>query len=125
MFISQMEDSHLANTINLMLRKINEAKASLGTAINIDPASAAIYGINTKAISQRAKDSIRPMIRLLYPYLSEAALRGMDMKEALQDAFGREGKETRFVDSKMLPASFEDYDDDGWDDMDEHDFLND
>lgn len=124
MFISQMEDSHLINTIRLILRNVDKAKHALGSTINIDPASAAMYGIDTKAMSTRAKESIRPYIQLLYPYVTEAALRGLNVTGDLQSTIGRTERESRFVDAKMLLGRGDDFED-LEDYLDEHDFLND
>ena len=109
MFISQMEDSHLTNTINYYLRKVREAKDSLTKSVAIDPFKGALYGIEPEAVRNMAMTAVVNLTAKLYPYLSEAMLRGIDFKEQLQEIYGRTGQEQLSVPRRLLQQP--DYDD--------------
>ncbi len=96
MFISQMEDSHLQATINLFIKKIKDLKDALSMKVNVSPFKSALYAIDSTEIAENAKQRISTATSLLYPYLAEAMLRGMDYTVELQELFERTGKEDRF-----------------------------
>lgn len=97
LFISQMDDSHLLNTIHMMLRQLQEAYRMVGSSAEIDPIAAAMYGVDPKRLSNAAKEVIPPIIRQLYPYVMEATLRGIAPVSEIQATFKRSTKEQRYI----------------------------
>lgn len=96
LFISQMADSHLTNTINMLIRKIEGYKGALEAKVNVSPFKAALYEVDVEQFSETAKKRISSTANGLYPYLAEAMLRGIDFKADLQRIFEREGQEGFF-----------------------------
>ena len=110
MRICQMEDSHLDNTIKMIVRKIEEAKLLVRSNINADSFTEALYEVDIEAISNRAKEVIPEMTEILYPYLAEAMLRGKDYSLLLQEAFERDSREGREIPAPF-PHPFDEEDD--------------
>lgn len=102
MLVSQMTDDHLVNTITLICNQITEARAQLDANIGITAFKAAIYRINPKTISEQAKQALPGLIRSLYPYVTEATLRGLSITPLLQQTFDRKTAEDTF--SICMPA---------------------
>ena len=113
MLISEMDNSHLQNTIQYILKQINIAKNMLDGKIERNEFEKAIYG-NYKTIDKdELQEIIRTRAELLQPYLGEAMLRGLDFTSELQTTFEREGKivvHSPFESTLLLEES--DYDDD-------------
>ncbi len=88
MLIAQMTDFHLRAFIRLVLRQVRAARESSHNS-TFDPYQAALYGIKIQKPKDAAKMS-REAIEKLYPYLTEAYLRGFDdIRAELIDVAGR------------------------------------
>lgn len=96
-FISQMEDDHLKNTINVFIRKITQLKTALEAKVSVSPFKAALYEVDVQCVSETAKKQISVQANKLYPYISEAMLRGFDFSKELRVVFERDGKEELFL----------------------------
>ncbi len=113
MFVSQMEDAHLRATINLYLNRIRTLKDALSMKVTVSPFKSALYGIDMNDLSEQAKEKISDSANLLYPYLAEAMLRGMDFKVELQEIFERTGAEAKFfIDDGFRSLGYDNDDDD-------------
>lgn len=96
LFISQMDDTHLVNTISLIMKRICKCKNALSSKISISSFKAALYKVDTNSLVESAKERIAEETNILYPYISEAMLRGMSFTKELQELFERTGQEVRF-----------------------------
>ena len=96
-FVSQMEDEHLRNTIELYLGQLKQLKGALEAKVTLNPFKSALYNVDVGAISEKAKGLINGVANKLYPYLAEAMLRGIDYKTELQTTFERTGAEEKFI----------------------------
>ena len=115
MLICQMDDSHLKNTINYMIREINKQKANLSASVEITPLKSALYGIKKEDVSGRAHRAIPKMVELMFPYLAEAMLRGMDFSKDLQEMLERSGQETCATSLMLKDSDCDDCLDDHYD----------
>lgn len=106
MFISQMEDEHIKNTINLYIKKLEMLKG-LTVKVDLPKFKKALYNIaDDEDIQAEAMDKLKDVAKALYPYLAEAMLRGIDFKTELQKVFEREGKEDNNISVGMNPMMF-------------------
>lgn len=87
--ICQMDDSHLTNTIRLFCRRITQVRAAAQAPPDGDDYSRALYSIR-KMDAETAGEINRLALTKLYPYLAEALLRGLDVREHLVEAVGRD-----------------------------------
>jgi hypothetical protein len=89
MLIAQMDDQHLINMINSMLRKVQEAQRA---SQNMDKATAfqrRLYNL-PEVTEEEVADVTRAVIQGLYPYLAEAYLRDLPgPRLALVEILGR------------------------------------
>lgn len=116
MFISQMDNEHLQNTINCYFIKIEQAKSLLNTSVSVDKLKSALYEIDNKQIAKQASRLIKRITEKLYPYLAEAMLRGISYTERMQKVYERKIAEPKF-DIKLLEFNPPDeYDDPECDD---------
>jgi len=96
--IAEMEDNHLLNTIKFFLRRIKELSAILDSDGNILQMTRSQAALTGAKIAQDhfdpevIQDRLQEGVEKLHPYVLEAVLRGMEIKELLQDAFGRTEK---------------------------------
>lgn len=97
MFISQMEDEHLRNTIEIFLREIEKCIGLLDFKVGLSRFKSALYKVDSEEIADRAEERLQKVVNKSYPYLSEALLRGMDFKDRLQEVFQRKGAEEKFL----------------------------
>ncbi len=116
MLISQMENNHLLNTIKFYLNKIESAKKYLESKINMNNFKSALYGINNEQVSKKAKESIPIITNKLLPYIFEAALRGVDITELLQNVYERKEKENQF-DINFSNTQYIEYNEDDLDEI--------
>lgn len=93
MYISEMDDTHLANFIRLSLKGIIKIKEQLRGNTEVDPFKVALYNKHEVYNKEKLTDFLEELCDNLYPYLAELALRGIDMAEELRDAFDRKGVE--------------------------------
>ena len=113
MLICSMEDSHLINTIKLILRHIKTASSVL-CGQQSENHLIAVFSPSYSAAAQkeRAEESIRFYHRKIQPYIMEAALRGLDISALMQDAYKR--SQMIPVQQQYLLESPDDDDDDEW-----------
>lgn len=109
LLIACMDDTHLKSTINLFLKKIEEATASL--TIKTDNIAYIIAGVDWESIIAHAKVVIRKYTSLLWPYVMEAMIRWIDYSARMQEVFWRS---SAIGDSPV--ASLINFDDDDDDD---------
>lgn len=97
LFISQMNDKHLQNTIKLLCRKIKKLRESVAAPPVVNSEKAAVYGISEVTYGGNVRAELPRIIRKLYPYLAEAFLREMStgggILNAVQEAMGRTDRE--------------------------------
>jgi len=93
--LSQMENSHLENFINLIVRNMNEAKQS--SMLEVESEEDAFYrelnGI-TKVSKKDAVEVISALMEVLEPYLAEVVIRGnseyvSEISKSLEAVLGR------------------------------------
>lgn len=96
MLIAQMKDSHLENTIELYLKKIEGAKDILEAKVSVSKFRGSLYGFDDNTLAMKAKKQIRALTGKLLPYLAEAMLRGINFTEDLQRVFERKNPEEGF-----------------------------
>ena len=116
LFISQMDDSHLTNTLSLICRNV-AALRQVAEGVQTSKNSV-FYGIDSDSAKAEARHRLVNAVRLIEPYAAECALRGIDVSKELQDTLGREGKEEIQISTNSLMLE-SDYDEDDEDDYDE------
>jgi len=92
LLISEMENSHLGNTILYILRQIDTAKKMLEGKTERSEFEKAIYGNYKTMDKEDLQEIIRGRSEILQPYLGEAMLRGLDYTKELQETFERAEK---------------------------------
>lgn len=91
--ISQMDDNHLTNTIQMLLKHIKEANAMItSTSIMVANIDFLIAGIDQEEVKRKAKEILIKAHDRIGRYMIEASIRGMDFSKDFQDAFGRKAK---------------------------------
>lgn len=91
MLICAMDDSHLFNTIRMYTNRMEAARAILqGSLHDQDP----LIGIfqpqfSSASLKDQAQKSVKFCHGKLQPYVFEAALRGLNIQDLLQLAYGR------------------------------------
>jgi len=117
MFIGQMSDKHLQNTINFILSKIEGGLAIGGGTATITPKQAAVLGIDIENIQKEERGRISERLQAVYPYLAEANLRWVDIndttgtrylcivRDRLRDIMDRTERMAPLSLTEMLPAS--------------------
>ena len=96
-YISQMENSNLKNTIIYILRKIENNKRILNSSGDMTQLKMVLYNIVKDNLIKEAGTEIKISVEKLYPYLAEAMLRGFNFSAELQTTFDRKGKEELFI----------------------------
>jgi len=91
-YISQMDDEHLKNTINLKLRKIAALKG-ISVKVELNEFQKALYDLSEQEFSEKQANRLRKEVGGIYAYLAEAMLRGISYTEQLQKIFERTGAE--------------------------------
>jgi hypothetical protein len=105
MFISQMDDNHLKNYINLALKGLETLKNQIRKSEEPkDAFNRALYSDDEGYSEEDLSDLINEVCDNLYPYLAELALRGIDMSERLKEVFERNG-----ANDKKLEESNSDF----------------
>lgn len=111
MFISEMEDSHLLNTINYILREIDSIKKAYLLKQDPNLVFYKLLSTRSRCLSEEALgERLSYRIEALYPYVLEASLRGLNISSNLQETFKRTSKEEGF--SGMLLEQEEEEEDD-------------
>ncbi len=91
--IALMTDDHLYNTIMYLLRQLEEAKDVInGKKLleNIDDFTRSISLEERYYDEDYYKERAKEITEMLANYILEATIRGMDFREQLQKAFGRD-----------------------------------
>lgn len=101
MFIAEMEDDHLKNTILMITNTLRAAKLALGGNVGLSKFNKAMFGIDDVTNEAKAKSLIQSCYDKVCPYVFEAALRGLDISKQLQDVFEREGR----IEIGLLPGA--------------------
>ena len=89
MFISQMETSHLENTIKMYLKKIKECTEMINNVNITNNIDLLIAGVDNESIKEKAKNILKQSHAELWKYLIEAFIRGLDLSKYFQETFGR------------------------------------
>ena len=88
--ISEMEDTHLKNTIALILKRIQTAKELLRNNTKSDAFTEALRTSPIKHFNKgQLKNIVQNDTRTVCLYVAEAQLRGISVTEALQLVFER------------------------------------
>lgn len=115
LFISQMDNSHLFNTLKLLCKKVKALK-QVAEGVSVSR-NAMIYGLDTDSSKQGAKRRIVESVRFIEPYAAECALRNLDVSELLQSTFDRSEAEENTIDF-MTNRALQIEDDEDFDDLD-------
>lgn len=90
MLICCMTDSHLTATIKSHCSRLQAAVAILTNKAADDPLVAVFQPkFSNAALKERAQETVQFVHKRLQPYVVEASLRGLDIRETLQTAYGR------------------------------------
>lgn len=90
LLICCMGNEHLLNTIRSFTSRIQAAVQVLTSPTLDDPLIAVFQpGYSKAAMQEKAKENVEFLHERLQPYVVEAALRGLDVTELLQKAYGR------------------------------------
>ena len=107
MFVAQMHSEHLKNAILLKLRNLNQALGLVGANAVTDKRHHAIYQLDLESIQDRVSEVIPVMLQKLYPFITEAVLRGVswlpEVTTQLQEIMGRSGPDLEHL---CLTAAF-------------------
>ena len=121
LFISQMDNSHLVNTLKLLCKKVSNLK-QVAEGVTVSK-NAMIYGLDTDSTKKEARRRLVESVRFIEPYAAECALRGMDVAEILQSTFDRCEAEEITMDF-MTNRALQIEDDEDLDDDQDFDLLN-
>lgn len=90
--ISQMEDSHLKNTIDLFIKQIKECQSIMDDEVkhksNLDYITS---GLDMRNSKDRAESTLKKILHTIPYYVYEATIRGINYTEQLQDMYSRTG----------------------------------
>lgn len=102
-FIAEMTDSHLKNTVTLLLNNAQACKALINSGSGSESVLEIIHGVSRKQQIGVAKQKIQSIYVNIAPYIMECMIRGFDYSKELSDAFDRNQKS----ETKILPLSLE------------------
>lgn len=89
LFISQMEDSHLINTIRAYVRKLNECKAILEAAQAVSTnVLAQAFGVASSHTLEHVRKQMLKLHQTLQPYVLVATVRSLNITKELQSFYG-------------------------------------
>jgi hypothetical protein len=94
MYISQMDNRHLENTIRIILKHIEDAKKVSSQEVPLSKFQQTVYKMNTARVEKKAAQMISALTEKLYPYLAEAMLRGQNYTADLQRVFERKASDS-------------------------------
>lgn len=100
--IAMLSDSHLLNIIKYDCKLIKQAADTLSSTDNA--VTKALLQIDNKELEK----TIRNRHKLLYPYIMEASLRGLETTSILRDTYGRESAIKENPSAKTLCPEAED-----------------
>lgn len=87
MYIAEMDDSHLKNTIDLHILNFKKAAKALNKK-DTNTINGILYK-NVGMTAEKAKWHINDISEKLPAYIMEAVIRGIDYSKQLQEIFGR------------------------------------
>jgi hypothetical protein len=124
--ISMMEDSHLKNTIHMLMRQLTQSANILTASVTLDPMTSAFTDNVKQEMKGTAKLKIEKILTTLNGYLVEYLLvrgnaqtvEGLAIVQTFQDIFKRSAPVPQF---KNLLQSVEPYDED--DELETQEFL--
>ena len=88
LFIFEMEDSHLVNTIKIFCGNISTFREILDNPKEMKKSEKILYGDSLMSESEAA-NKLASLTDKLAAYVFEAAIRGLNISEMLQVAYGR------------------------------------
>lgn len=110
LFISQMDDDHLKNTINLKLDELQTITTALTVTAEVTPLQQALYGMSPNQVSKSAREQLAPALSHLYPYIAEAVLRNKvvewTLTERLQKIMARTGADPAILLASSPASTF-------------------
>jgi hypothetical protein len=112
MFISQMDDSHLLNTVKMICRNIEECKSLSAYSPGISGFQKKLMGLDDEKLQNEMFDKIKEYSEMLVYYVAETSLRGLNVSSVLQSAFERSEKLPKFEIPSNSPSQLIDYEDD-------------
>lgn len=89
MFISQMETSHLENTIKMYLKNIKECTEMISNVNIQNNIDLLLAWVDNESVKEKAKNVLKQAYSELWKYLIEAYIRGIDLSKEFQETFGR------------------------------------
>lgn len=92
MLIAEMENDHLLKTIDSYCRKLKVCREVLESPNTFqgDVMIAALSpGYSAEACRERAQEMITSLHEGIQPYILEATIRGLNISEIVQEAYGR------------------------------------
>lgn len=87
-FISQMEDSHLINTINVIAKKVQKAREVIEGGVK-NTVDMIVSWYDSERVVEYSKNVIRNWYENIQSYVFEASLRWISVTSLLQLTFGR------------------------------------
>lgn len=114
MVISSMENDHLIKTVKMFLKRIDESKHNLSVNVG-NTFQAALYDVDYAEVVRKSKHQIQNFTKLLYPYVTECMLRGLDVSVEMQNTFERVERDNCVANTSLMLAApdYDDYDEDG------------
>lgn len=91
-FISQMETSHLENTIKMHLKNIKDCTDMISNVNITNNVDLLIAGVDNESVKERAKEMLKRSHTELWKYLIEAFIRWLDLSKEFQETFGRKNQ---------------------------------
>ena len=88
LFIFEMEDSHLVNTIKIFCNQVSTFRDVLDNPKEMKKSEKILYGDSLMSESE-ATNKLASLTDKLAAYVFEAAIRGLNISEMLQVAYGR------------------------------------
>jgi len=107
MLVSEMEDSHLVNTIKMIIKNMQAAKNIIDQELKATDSYALLNGMpDSKEARGKAKAFLKQSPQKLEMYIFELFLRGLDeskVRADLQEVMGRKDKiETNFFTQDQI-----------------------
>jgi len=93
MLIAEMEDNHLLSTINLFCNNIATFINVLDNPKELKKSQQVLYGAEVMSEGE-ASNKLVSLTDKLLPYVFEASIRGLNVADMLQQAYGRKAYET-------------------------------
>ena len=106
LFISQMTDEHLKATLEMHRNNANNYR-NIATKTDYTFESSALYTHNNKDLAKSAKIKYKALYEALGHYVLEAVIRGIDIKELVQEIANRKERDQTLdvIDQFQLPRN--------------------